>query len=70
VLHHLAQSNTARVRADWHPNFGGQQQNRDVLVDTTDAGGIDLKNIGGVDLQEVLEHHSVGDVHTRGDLDR
>src|SRR5215207_8698853 len=55
VLHHLAESDTACVWTDRHPELGGQQQDRDVFVDATDTCRIDLNNVNGVCLQQLLK---------------
>src|SRR5215207_687054 len=69
VLHHLAESDTACVWTDRHPELGGQQQDRDVFVDATDTCRIDLNNVNGVCLQQLLEDDPIGDVFPSGHLD-
>jgi hypothetical protein len=70
VLDHLAQSHAARVGTHRHSELGGQQQDRDVLVDPTDAAGVDLHHVDRPRLQKLLEHDRVGGVLARGDPDR
>ncbi len=70
VLHQFAQADTARVRADGDAELRGQQQDRDVLVDAADAGGVDLQDVERPRLQQLLEDDAVLDVLPRGDLDR
>ncbi len=69
VLHHLAQPDAAGVRAHGNAVVGGEEEDREVLVDPRDAGGVDLDDVDGAGLQELLEHDAVGDVLTGRDLD-
>src|SRR5260370_40704895 len=59
VLPQLAQAASARVRADRDAELGGQQQDRDVLVDAPDSGRVELQDIDRLRLQELLAHHPV-----------
>ena len=70
VLHQLAQSDAARVRAHRHAELGGEQQDRQVLVDARHARGVDLHEVDRAGLEQLLEHDAVGDVFAGGDLDR
>jgi hypothetical protein len=47
VLHHFAEFDSARVRADGSTEFGGEEEDRDVLVDPSDACGVDLHDVDG-----------------------
>jgi hypothetical protein len=69
VLNHLAEPDTTRMGADRHPELGGQQQNRDVLVDAAHTCRIDLDDVHSVCLEQLLEDDPIGDVLTRGHLD-
>jgi hypothetical protein len=70
VLDDLAQADPAGVRADRHPELGGQQQVGQVLVHPGDAARVDLHDVDGIGLQQLLEHHPVGDLFAGSDLDR
>ena len=70
VLHGLAQADPARVRAHPHAEPGREQQDRQVLVDARDPGGVDLQHLQGVGLEELLEHDAVGAVLAGRDRDR
>ncbi len=70
VLDQLAESDAARVRADGHLELGREQQDRQVLVDSGDACRVDLDEVDGPGLEQLLEHDTVGDVLAGGDLDR
>src|SRR5581483_12272757 len=43
VLHEFAQAHAAGVRADRDAELGGEQQDRQVLVDPADPGGVQLE---------------------------
>ena len=70
VLDQLAQPDAAGVRAHRDAELGGQQQDRDVLVDPGDPARVDLQHVDRVGLQQLLEHHPVGDVLAGGHRDR
>ena len=65
MLHHLAQSDAARVRAHRHTELGGEQDDREVLVHSTDAAGVDLHDVDRLSLQQLLEDHPVLHVFAR-----
>ena len=69
VLDELAQADATGVRADGHPELGGQQQDRDDLVDATEPARVDLADAEGPGRQELLEHDPVVDVLAGGDPD-
>ena len=69
VLDEFAQSYPARVRADRNAVLGGEQQDREVLVDPGDAGRVDLDEVDGPGLEQLFEDDAVGDVLAGGDLD-
>ena len=50
MLHQLAQTHPARMRAYRDAELCCQQQDRDVLVDPAHAGGIDLQDVNGAGL--------------------
>src|SRR5258708_6643636 len=70
VLHQLAQADSARVRADRDAELGGQQQDRDGLVDAPDPDRVELQDIDRLRLQELLAHHPVVHVLAGSDPDR
>ena len=70
VLDELTQSDSAGVWADRHTELRGQQQVRDVLVDSADSTSVDLQHVNGLALQELLNQHAVLGVLTRGDEHR
>src|SRR4029077_14394515 len=59
MLDELAQANSSCMWAYRNPKLRGQQQDRDVLVDPRNAGGVDLQNVDCLRLQKLLEHDSV-----------
>jgi len=67
MLHELTQTNTAGVRIHADTEFGGQQENGQIFVDTAHPGGVDLDEIHGSRLKQLLEHHPILSVLTRGD---
>ena len=69
VLDEFAQPDAARVRADGDAELGGEQQDGEVLVDAADPGRVDLEDVEGAGLEELLEHDAVLDVFAGGDLD-
>ena len=70
MLDQLAQPHPAGVRDDRDPELGGQQEIGDVLVDAGHSRGVDLHDVDGAGLEELLEHDPVLDRLTRGDLHR
>jgi hypothetical protein len=70
VLDGLAQADAAGVRADRHAELGRQQQVGDVLVHPGHPAGVDLHDVQGPGLQQLLEHDRVGDVLAGGHRDR
>ena len=57
------------MRADGDPELGGQQQDRDDLVDATQPARVDLADAQGAGRQELLEHDPVVDVLAGRDPD-
>ena len=70
VLDHLAQAHAAGVRAHGHAELGRQQQIGDVLVDPGHPARVDLHDVDGPRLQQLLEDHPVGGVLAGGHLHR
>ncbi len=70
VLHGFAEADAAGVRAHGYAELRRQQEDRDVLVDPGHAGRVDLEDLEGVRLQELLEHDAVGHVLAGRDRDR
>lgn len=69
VLDQFAQADPAGVRADGHAELGREKQDGEVLVDAGDTGGVDLQDVDGAGLEELLEDDTVLDVLAGGDLD-
>lgn len=63
----LAQAHTSGVGADRDAELGGHKQNSKHLAHTSKANGVDLTDIDGFGLEELLEDHSVMCVLTRRD---
>ena len=70
VLDVLAQADAARVRADRDAELGGEQQDRDRLVDAADAARVELADVDRLGLEELLEDDPVLDVLAGRDPDR
>src|SRR5581483_676935 len=70
MLDHLAEADAARVRAHRHAELRREQQDRDVLVDATDAARVDLDDVQGAGLQHLLEQDPVVPVLATRDADR
>ena len=70
MLHDLAQAHAARVRADGDALVGGQQQDRDVLVDAGHAARVDLEDAQRLRVEELLEHDAALAVLAGRDRDR
>src|ERR1700690_4678589 len=70
VLDVLTQAYAARMWADRHAEPGGQEQDRNDLVDAAQPARIDLADRDRLSLEQLLEHDSVVDVLPRGDPDR
>lgn len=45
------------MRADWYPEFGRHEQNREDLIDTSQSTRVDLTNVNSIKLQQLLEDH-------------
>ena len=70
VLHQLAQPDAARMRTDRHAELRRHQDHCEVLVDAAEAATVDLAEVDGPRLQELLEHDAVGAVLACGHADR
>jgi hypothetical protein len=53
----FTETDTTGVRADWDAEFGGHQHDTENLVDTSDPARVDLADVDGVGLQQLLEDH-------------
>src|SRR4029453_8719145 len=62
MLHELAESDTARVRADRHAELGRHENDGEILVDAAEAATVDLAEADGAGLEQLLEQHTVGAV--------
>ncbi len=69
VLDGLAQAHAPGVRADGDAELRGEQQMGDVLVDAADAGRVDLEDLHGSGLEELLDHDAVVHVFAGGHRD-
>ncbi len=59
MLDILAQAQAARVWADGHAEFGGEQQHRQHFIDAAESAAIKLAEVHGFGLQELLEHDAI-----------
>src|SRR5688572_10357885 len=50
-----------------HTELRGEQQNREILIDPTDARCVDLHKVHCARLKELFEHHAVVSVLASGD---
>ena len=55
----LAQTHTSSVRADEDTELGSHQQNGENLTHTSEADGVDLTDVDGFSLEQLLEDHPV-----------
>jgi len=55
----LTQTHTPRMRADRDTKLGGHQQNSENLAHTSEPDGVDLADVNGFGLEELLEDHPV-----------
>lgn len=67
MLDVLAKTDTTGVRADGDIELLGHQKNSENLVNTSDTASIDLTEIDGLSLEELLEDDTVLDVLAGGD---
>jgi len=65
----LAQTHTSSVRADRDTELGGHQQHGEDLAHAGKADGVDLADVDGFGLEELLEDHPVVCVLTGRDAD-
>jgi hypothetical protein len=59
VLHVLAETDSARVRAHWNPELRSEKKDRDRLVHASDSAGIELADIDRLRLKQLLEDDAV-----------
>ena len=59
MLNHLAEPHAARVRADGHAHLGGHEVDGEDVVEAAHPGRVDLAELHGAALQELLEHDAV-----------
>lgn len=69
VLRVLGQPHAAAVRHDGHVELGGHQQDGDDFVDAAQPARVDLADVDGAGLQELLEHDAVLAHFARGHAD-
>ncbi len=69
VLDVLAETDAASVGADGDIEFGGEQDDGEVLVDAGYAAAVELEDVDGLGLEELLEHDAVVAVLAGGDAD-
>jgi hypothetical protein len=50
-------TDTTRVGADDYARFGRHEERCKYFLDTTNAGGVNLTHIDGIQLQQLLEGH-------------
>jgi len=55
----LAQTHTPGMRADRDTKLGGHQQNSEHLTHTSEADGVNLADVDGFSLEQLLEDHPV-----------
>ena len=51
--------NTTRMRADHDTGLGGHEKNSQDLLNTAGSTRVDLANINGIELEQLLEVHLV-----------
>jgi hypothetical protein len=69
MLDVLAEADAAGVGADGYAELGGHEEDGEVFVDAGDATGVDLADVDGAGLEELLEHDGVMAVFAGGDAD-
>src|SRR5258707_15122476 len=67
MLYILAQADATGVRADRDAELCGHQHDGEIFVDAGDSAAIDLADIDGSGLEELLEHDTVVTVFAGGD---
>src|SRR5271163_2496085 len=70
MLYILAQADTTGVRADRDAELCSHQHDGEIFVDAGDSAAIDLADIDGSGLEELLEHDAVVTVFAGGDTCR
>ena len=70
VLDVLAEADAAGVRADGDVELCGEEDDSQILVDAGYAAAVELKDIDGLGLEELLEHDAVVAVLAGGDANR
>src|ERR1700721_421886 len=69
MLDVLAEADSTGVGADGDVELGGEENDGEVLIDSGDAAGVDLADVDGVGLEELLEDDAVLDVLAGGNAD-
>ena len=59
VLNHLAEADASRVGADGDADLGGHEVDGEDVVEAAHPGRVDLAELHGAALQELLEHDAV-----------
>ena len=67
VLHVLAQAHAAGMRAHGHPELGRHKQNGQHLIDPSESAAIDLTEVDGPGLHQLLENDAVLTLLAGGD---
>src|SRR5258707_13095625 len=70
MLHVLAESNTAGVRAHGNSELCCKQENGDHLIHATQPATVDLTEAYGIGLHELLEDHAILTLFARGNANR
>ena len=65
----FTQTYASRVRADRHAELRSHQDNREVFIHAAQAATVDLAEIDGTRLQELLKKDAIGTVFSGGDAD-
>lgn len=66
VLYVFAKSNSSGMWAHGNTELGGHEENGEDLVDSSETARVDLANVDGVGLKELLEGHAVVSVLSGG----
>ena len=69
MLDVFAETDATRMRADGDVEFGGEEDDGEVLVDSGYAATIELEDVDGPGLEELLEHDAVVAVFAGRDAD-
>ena len=70
MLDVLAEADAAGVRADGDVELCGEEDDGEILIDAGYTAGVELEDVDGLGLEELLEHDAVVAVLAGGDADR